>query len=132
MHGKSSSVKTDHLRGDSRKKTTNTARKPSKQKVTFDTKHSEDTPVLYASDVTDTHWSRTDRSATRYRTTSKGGPDWKSVVRRITRDAQTGEVLDDWTITPEDRFDPIKLYGRVPTGPRNITTVLYYNRPEDS
>ena len=38
-------------------------------------------------------WSRVDRDALRFRTTSRGGPEWKNVIKRTTYNLDTNEVV---------------------------------------
>ena len=40
-------------------------------------------------------WTRRDKKAKVFMTTLSGGPEWKQVFRRVTTDAETGEVLED-------------------------------------
>ena len=40
-------------------------------------------------------WTRADYGARRFRATLTDGPDWKYVTRRVTVDADSGEVIED-------------------------------------
>ena len=75
-------------------------------------------------------YERVDFQAKRCRTTRKPGPPWALVVRRVTRDADTGEVLEDLEIQNQREQDmryelPVKPNGNVA---RDIVTKLYYKR----
>ena len=78
-----------------------------------------------ADDSRITTWSRTQPSST-FNTTSRRGPNWNSVIRRVTKDAATGEVLADEqvkTLTHSELHRP--LPG---TTPRLTTTILHYDK----
>ena len=67
-------------------------------------------------------WLHDDYGAQQIRTTASG-PTWQLVVRRITRDLNTGEVLEDLDVRPsEQQF----FYASIPGGPRGIRTTLHY------
>ena len=57
--------------------------------------------------------------------TSKGGPPWARVVLRITKDGSTGETLERLPRAFQVS-DKKLLYAKVPDGPRDIVTELYY------
>ena len=64
------------------------------------------------------------RNATRHITLLRGGINkqtellWKDVSQRITRDADSGELIS-WDIDCQ-RMSKAKLYRDIPGGPRNI------------
>jgi hypothetical protein len=66
------------------------------------------------------------RGAKKYVSTPDNGPKWSQVIRRITRDYDTKEILDDIDVrdVPAE-----KLYGNIPGGPRDIETMFYYEVP---
>ena len=66
---------------------------------------------------------RKDSKAKAFRTTTEGGPSWKEVIRRVTKDTDSGETLADERKSqlPKD-YDWHKLLDKV----RNIETHLYY------
>ena len=72
-------------------------------------------------------WTREDRYAQRFRSTAGNGPEWKDVVRRVTVDADTGEVLED--LQNPQGADRSVLCRLLPGGCRNIRTSLYYIPP---
>ena len=71
-------------------------------------------------------WSRYDFEARRYRGSNSKGPLWGDVVRRITLDIDSNRVIKDEAISGEI---PVKqLYDKLPTGTKNIQTVLIYKK----
>ena len=68
-------------------------------------------------------WIRDDYGAYNFKTTSSNNPPWHTVVRRITKDLDTGEVPEVLVVSPsEQQF----YYATVPDCPRNIRTILLY------
>ena len=70
-------------------------------------------------------WTRVDDNAKGRRTSKKDGPEWANVTRRVTKDIDTGETLEDISIncTPTDK----ELNRCFDDGSkRNIITELYY------
>ncbi len=67
-------------------------------------------------------WIRTDRGAKTFRTTKKGGPQWSSVYRRVTKNAETGEVVADELV----RNLTEKQLHRMLAHPTNLLTELHY------
>ena len=58
-----------------------------------------------------------------FRTTTSKGPPWQSVVRRITKDLHTGEMIEDLAANPsEQQFYCATILG----GPEDIQTLLHY------
>ena len=69
-------------------------------------------------------WTREDAQAKTFRTTSDSGPRWATVERRITYDRTSGAVIRDEDVKGINAHNT--LYAKIPDGPRDITTVLYY------
>ena len=70
-------------------------------------------------------WTRFDKRAKTYRTTSSSGPLWENVVARITIDDKTGQIMSlEYTkhMTEED------LHRKLPSA-RDIRTVLLHSSP---
>ena len=62
-------------------------------------------------------WVREDYGAQTFRTTTSEGPPWQSVVRRITQDLNTGEILENLAVHPsEQQF----YYATIPRGPKEL------------
>ena len=72
-------------------------------------------------------WRRVDPQADRFRTSNSAGPMWSDVVRRVTRDLATGNVIEDSLVTGEESSK--RLHRPLPRGVHNIETTLYY-RPK--
>eukprot|EP00959_Pyramimonas_sp_CCMP1952_P024886 522352-Pyramimonas_sp.AAC.1 len=72
-------------------------------------------------------WTRQDKQAKLFRTTTAGGPTWNTVERRITYDMGSGAVIRDEDVKGVNNNDI--LYAKLPGGPRDITTVLYDRQP---
>ena len=71
-------------------------------------------------------WTRTDRNAQRFQSTQDSlGPAWENVVRRVTIDIDTNMVVEDRSDL--QTADPVELFAVLPSGVRNIRTVLYHN-----
>jgi hypothetical protein len=68
-------------------------------------------------------WHREDWGARAFRTTTRGGPEWSPVTRRVATDLNTGEVIED---LPVDATQHQSLHSPLPFGPRGIRTTLYY------
>ena len=49
-------------------------------------------------------WSRDDYGAQAFRTIASNGPLWQSVVRKIARDLNTGEVFEDLVVNPSEQL----------------------------
>ena len=61
-------------------------------------------------------------------TTRKGGPRWDSVKRRVTIDAESGEIVEDLNIEPSTS-DAV-LHRLLPNGIEGTATILYHNDPD--
>ena len=72
-------------------------------------------------------WRRVDPQANRFRTSNSAGPMWSDVVRRVTRDLATGNVIEDSLVTGDESSKG--LHRPLPRGVHNIETTLYY-RPK--
>ena len=74
-------------------------------------------------------WERVDHSATHFQGIDVGGPSWRVVTRRVTKDAKTGDTIDDdfRVHTREEHY----LYREVPKAPRDIRTLFYYSGKAD-
>ena len=62
--------------------------------------------------------------------TLEGGPKLKHVTKRVTRDVDSGQIID----TVEDvrkAPNPGHLYLEIPGGPKNIETDLHYTKFND-
>jgi len=70
-------------------------------------------------------WTSVALNATCFRTRSGDGPPWYQVVRRRSLDNDTGAVLEE-TDTPQTDTRHW-LYRRIPGGPTNLKTELYYD-----
>ena len=75
--------------------------------------------------------SRKDKGAKRLVTTNRLGPAWEDVVRRVTRDMDSCEVIANEVIHhPTDKVQKKRwealLHRAVPDGPRNIHTILHF------
>ena len=68
-------------------------------------------------------WFRDDYGAHTFKTTTSKGPPCQSVVRRITMDPNSREILEALSVKPSrQQF----YYAPVPGGPRDILTILHY------
>ena len=68
-------------------------------------------------------WIRDGYGAQAFRTTTSKGPPWQSVVRRISENLNTGEIIEDLAVPPSEQ----QVYdATVPDGPKNIRTILQY------
>ena len=75
-------------------------------------------------------WSRTDRGAKCFMTTKKYGPNWDTVTRRVTRNLDTGDVIDDHKIEWNSSKQYNKFLHRpLPEGVTDIETTLYHRDP---
>ena len=66
---------------------------------------------------------RTDRKATTYRASQRGGPSWAQVVRRTTHDIKTGALMEDLDTRG---YSEKQVMYKIPVGQRDIRTRLYY------
>ena len=73
-------------------------------------------------------YTRTDRGMDRYVTTNKGGPTWDTVVRRVTVNTDTGNIIQD--ILVQDQPTGYDWHSQLPDGVRNIQTRLYWQPAE--
>ena len=64
----------------------------------------------------------------RYVTTHKGGPIWDTVVRRVTVNTDTGNIIQD--ILVKDQPTGYDWHASLPDGVRNIQTRLYWQPAE--
>ena len=68
-------------------------------------------------------WERIDNASPCLRTTLEGGPQWDQVVRRVTYDTDTGEIIKDevdpWKHPSDQHYFPLNP-------PRNIRTQLHF------
>ena len=62
-------------------------------------------------------WLRDDYGAHYFRIISSIGLPWRSVIRRITKDLYTGDVLEDLVVSPSEQQ---YQFAAVPDVPRNI------------
>ena len=69
-------------------------------------------------------WKRFDFNATELQLLKKGGPAWKQVVRRVTMDINTNEVLQD--LQGFQQATRSQLHQKLPGQPRDIATIFYY------
>jgi hypothetical protein len=69
-------------------------------------------------------WSMTSAGARVFRTTTKDGPLWCQVHRRVTKDLATDLVIED--IDPRGLSDQ-ELHKPIPGGPLDTETLLYYD-----
>ena len=75
-------------------------------------------------------WNRQDKDASNFQTTNNKGPAWSSVIRRVTTDLATNEVIEDIKITSKT---PDALLNReLPSTVTDLQTILYYMEPETS
>ena len=82
-----------------------------------------DDPVIEDSRHT---WTRTDLNAQRFQSTQDSlGPAWANVIRRVTIDVDTDMVVEDRSDL--QTADPVDLFSVLPSGVRNIKTILYHN-----
>ena len=75
-------------------------------------------------------WSRMDRGAKCFMTTKKNGPSWDTVTRRVTRNLDTDNAIDNQNV----EWNSSKKYNKflhrpLPEGVTDIETVLYYRDP---
>ena len=68
--------------------------------------------------------ARIDRGAKTFKMMPKGGTPWNTVVRRVTIDQDTREVLGD------EMSEHVESACRSFDHPRNVVTVLHYVGPE--
>ena len=68
-------------------------------------------------------WRRLDAGATHFRKSAPEGPQWPYVARRVVKDVQAEEFLSDVLTSDTNLGD---LESRIPGGPRDIVTTLYY------
>ena len=73
-------------------------------------------------------WTRTDLQTKTYRTTMRGGPEWKTVVARIAACSKTGEVLN---FEEGKNITSSLEHGLVHGGPRDLQTILFYEKEAD-
>ena len=71
-------------------------------------------------------YKRTDKSTKKFVAAGSKGPPWEQVIRRITRDLDTKEILEDIDVRGVPNG---KLFGDIPGGPRNVETHFYYEVP---
>ena len=71
---------------------------------------------------------RTDKGVDRYVTTNKGGPTWDTVVRRVTVNTDTGNIIQDLLV--KDQPTGYNWHSQLPDGVRNIQTRLYWQPAE--
>ena len=74
-------------------------------------------------------WERVDYAATTFQGIDATGPSWQTVTRRVTKDARTGDVIDD-DYKPNTRTEKY-LYRELPQAPRDIRTIFYYESSPD-
>ena len=67
-------------------------------------------------------WTRYDLGASTFKSSMKGGPDWSSVLYRITK----GEGNDILDVDRAPDIESDEKHRRIPGGPRDLTTVLLY------
>eukprot|EP00959_Pyramimonas_sp_CCMP1952_P316159 6617251-Pyramimonas_sp.AAC.1 len=65
-------------------------------------------------------WTRQDKQAQLFRTTTAGGPTWNTVERRISYDMDSGAVIRDEDVKGVTNKEI--LYANLLGGPRDITT----------
>ena len=70
-------------------------------------------------------WTRFDKRAKTYRTTSSSGPLWENVVARITIDDETGHIM---SLEYAKHMKEKDLHGNLPSV-RDIGTVLLHFSP---
>ena len=72
-------------------------------------------------------WRRVDPRASRFRTSNSAGPMWSDVIRRTTKDLESGQVIEDERMTGTEASRT--LHRPLPRGVTNVETTLYY-RPQ--
>ena len=72
-------------------------------------------------------WERRDDDATTFQTVQAGGPEWKLVVRRVTRDSDTGLVISDELVRGVTDDVLYRLLDKT----RNINTTFYHEPPPE-
>ena len=73
-------------------------------------------------------WSKTDLSATRLQTTKRGGPAWHTVTRRVTKDKNTGELIQDLR---DPMNQPDRLVHKKLKKATDIETFFYHQPPAE-
>ena len=71
-------------------------------------------------------WNRYDFEARRYRGSNSKGPLWEDVVRRVTLDIDSNQIICDEEISGAIPLH--KLHDKLPIGVKNIQTTLVYKR----
>ena len=71
-------------------------------------------------------WTRRDAKSKRFLTTTRNGPEWKDVVRRVTRRLDTMECIEDIEIN-STLPDPY-LHRALPEGVIGTQTTLYFQQ----
>ena len=62
-------------------------------------------------------WIRNDQAAKEFRKPNSGGPRWENVRRRVSENADTGEIIQDlWC----QDFDTTEITAPIPGGPVNL------------
>ena len=74
-------------------------------------------------------WERVDPAASTFQGIDATGPSWLAVTRRVTKDARTGDVIDD-DYKPQKQTEKY-LYRELPKAPRDIRTIFYYEASPD-
>ena len=74
-------------------------------------------------------WERVDPAASTFQGIDATGPSWHTVTRRVTKDARTGDVIDD-DYKPQKQTEKY-LYRELPKAPRDIRTIFYYEASPD-
>ena len=69
-------------------------------------------------------WRRVDPRASRFRTSNSAGPMWSDVIRRTTKDLDSGRMIEDEQMTGTEPSRA--LHRTLPRGVTNIETTLYY------
>lgn len=69
-------------------------------------------------------WKRVDFNANKLQLLKKGGPAWRQVVRRVTMDLNTNEVLQD--LQDFQQATRSQLHQKLSGQPRDIVTIFYY------
>ncbi|CAE8689974.1 unnamed protein product, partial [Polarella glacialis] len=71
-------------------------------------------------------WCRIDVRARNFRTSIRNGPAWSQVYRRVTKDLNTGQVIEDVAGDELQTMPKGKLYRKLPAGVDAIETIQYY------
>ena len=61
-------------------------------------------------------WSQSNDKAGRFRMVVGNGPTWQMIVRRVTKDRDTNEIIQDWDCLANPLQSPQQ---KLPGGPRN-------------